>query len=148
MANTQSAIAVVSRLQRCCQRSTNSRLGRKPRIGNAERQSRRVALAAQAREFADGSVAAHLERRVDVVVTCDVVADEIAKGAPVRELRAEYVGKVTDPDMLAARLMHNCGLKVVVNITAADANGLPLPRERCLQLTRYLLPTDICEGAS
>jgi TPP-dependent pyruvate/acetoin dehydrogenase alpha subunit len=114
MVTTEAAIAVGTCLQLCTAPQLLS-----GKVGG-------LYCPARGQEFAAASVAAHLEQRDYMVTTFRGVHDQIAKGAPLRESYAEYIGKVTASDVLGTRLAHTPGLKAVVADAAADAKGLLL----------------------
>lgn len=108
---------------------------------------------ARGQEFAAASVAAHLEQRDYVVTTYRGVHDQIAKGAPLRELWAEYMGKVTGSCHGKGGPMHVSspahGLMVTTGVVGSGlpiANGLALASK--LRRTGQVTVVNFGDGAS
>jgi TPP-dependent pyruvate/acetoin dehydrogenase alpha subunit len=104
-------------------------------------------------EFAAASVAAHLGQQDYVVTTYRGVHDQIAKGMPMRELWAEYLGRATGCCRGKGGPMHvtspNHGLMVTTGVVGAGlpiANGLALASK--MRSTGQVTVANFGDGAS
>ncbi|CAJ61683.1 MULTISPECIES: thiamine pyrophosphate-dependent dehydrogenase E1 component subunit alpha [Frankia] len=104
-------------------------------------------------EFAAASVAAHLRRDDYVVTTYRGLHDQIAKGVPLRELWAEYLGKAAGTCGGKGGPMHvtapEYGLMVTTGVVGSGlpiANGLALSAQ--LRGTDQVTVVNFGDGAS
>ncbi|MGX9787789.1 thiamine pyrophosphate-dependent dehydrogenase E1 component subunit alpha [Mycobacterium sp. MMS18-G62] len=104
-------------------------------------------------EFAAASVAAHLGQKDYVVTTYRGVHDQIAKGVPLRELWAEYLGKATGSCRGKGGPMHvtspKHGLMVTTGVVGGGlpiANGLALASK--MRDTGQVTVVNFGDGAS
>jgi TPP-dependent pyruvate/acetoin dehydrogenase alpha subunit len=104
-------------------------------------------------EFAAACVADHLSRQDYVVTTYRGVHDQIAKGVPLRELSAEYLGKATGSCHGKGGPMHVTspahGLMLTTGVVGAGlpiANGLALASK--LRKTGQVTVANFGDGAA
>lgn len=153
MTTTEPVIAVDTRVQLYRTAARILAFDEKYRSSMLGGQAGGMYYPARGQEFAAASVAAHLGQRDYVVTTYRGVHDQIAKGVPLRELWAEYMGKAAGFCHGKGGPMHvsspKHGLMVTTGVVGSGlpiANGLALASK--LRNTGQVTVVNFGDGAS